>query len=158
MFREMRRRGQALSREQCEQLLEEQSRGVLSVAGDGGYPYGMPLNHYYDSGEGKLYFHGAAFGHKIEAVKRDPRVSYCVFERGTKDEGDWAYRVRSVIIFGRVFFVKDKERAMEICRKLCAGFPCPEGYAEREISKDGDRTLVFGIDIEDMKGKRVYEA
>lgn len=76
MFRPMRRFRQQLSDSECEQILKEEPRGVLSVHGEDGYPYGMPVNFLYE--DGKLYFHGAKQGHKIDALKKDNRVSFCV--------------------------------------------------------------------------------
>ena len=90
MFREMRRKTQALSGEECARVLAEERRGVLSVLGDEGYPYGMPLNHWYDPSNGHLYFHGGKIGHRVDAVKNNDKVSYCVYDKGTPSEGDWA--------------------------------------------------------------------
>lgn len=69
MFREMRRNKQAVSREGCVQILKTENRGVLSVVGDEGYPYAIPMNFYYEEKEEKLYFHCAREGHKIDAIK-----------------------------------------------------------------------------------------
>ena len=79
MFRTMRRSPQALSHEEMIDLLKTETRGVMSVQGDDGYPYGYPINHYYDEETNKIYIHGATFGHRVSAVKKDPKVSYCVF-------------------------------------------------------------------------------
>ncbi|MBR3146683.1 MAG: pyridoxamine 5'-phosphate oxidase family protein, partial [Eubacterium sp.] len=79
MFREMRRSPQALSHEEMIDLLKTETRGVMSVQGDDGYPYGFPINHYYDEEANRIYIHGANFGHRVDAVRRDPKVSYCVF-------------------------------------------------------------------------------
>ncbi len=57
MFREMRRTKQEMSREEAEAVLYGGSAGVLALAGDGGYPYAVPISYVYD-GE-KLYFHCA---------------------------------------------------------------------------------------------------
>ena len=65
----MRRFKQQVSEEACIEVLKNTKRGVLSVIGDDGYPYGMPINHYYSQEDGKLYFHGAKAGHKIDAIK-----------------------------------------------------------------------------------------
>ena len=69
MFREMRRKKQALSYEDCARILREERRGALSVIGDMGYPYAVPLNFYYDEAEETIYFHCAREGHKIDALK-----------------------------------------------------------------------------------------
>ena len=158
MFRKMRRSPQALSREEMIDLLNTETRGVMSVQGDDGYPYGFPINHYYDEEANKLYFHGANFGHRVDAVKRDPKVSYCVYEGEYQVEGDWAKYVKSVIVFGKAELIEDQDEVCRISRLICDKFPCPQEYVEYEISKDAPRTMVVAIDIEDMNGKLVHEA
>ena len=158
MFRKMRRSPQALSREEAVELLKTETRGVMSVQGDDGYPYGFPINHYYDEAANKLYFHGANFGHRVDAVKRDPKVSYCVYGGEYQVEGDWAKYVRSVIVFGKAELIEDRDEVMKWSRALCTKFPCPQEYVDMEIEKDAPRTLVIAIDIEDMNGKLVHEA
>ena len=76
MFREMRRKRQALSKEACEQILKDGKTGVLALLGDDDYPYTVPLNYCYENG--KLYFHCAKSGHKIDAVKKCAQASFCV--------------------------------------------------------------------------------
>lgn len=158
MFREMRRRPQALSREEITELLKSETRGVLSVQGDDGYPYGVPINHYYNEEDGRLYFHGAKFGHRVDAVRRDPKVSYCVFGQDERKDGDWAYYVKSVIVFGKAVLIEDQDEIMKICDKLCRKFPCSEEYIKGELEKDTKNTLLIAIDIEDINGKLVHEA
>jgi len=158
MFRKMRRSPQALSHEEMIEVLIKETRGVLSVQGDDGYPYGVPINHYYDEETNKLYFHGANFGHRVDAIKRDPKVSYCVFGQDYQKEGDWAKYVKSVIIFGKAELIEEQEEVEKWSRKLCDKFPCPPEYVEAEIEKDAARTLCFSIAIEDMNGKLVHEA
>ena len=158
MFREMRRKPQALTHEESVDLLKKETRGVMSVLGDDGYPYGFPINHYYDEEANKIYIHGANFGHRVDAVRRDPKVSYCVFGQDSQKEGDWAKYVKSVIVFGKAELIEDKAEIERICRLLCAKFPCTQEYIEHEIEHDTPRTLVIAIDIEDMNGKLVHEA
>lgn len=158
MFRKMRRSPQALSHEEIVDLLNNETRGVMSVQGDDGYPYGFPINHYYDEETNRLYFHGADFGHRVDSVKRDPKVSYCVYGGEYQHEGDWAKYVKSVIIFGKAELIEDKTEVARISRLICEKFPCPQEYIEMEIEKDTHRTLVIAIDIEDMNGKLVHEA
>ena len=158
MFRPMRRSPQALSHEEMIDLLKTETRGVMSVQGDNGYPYGYPINHYSDEEANKIYIHGATFGHRVSAVKKDPKVSYCVFGGEYQKEGDWAKYVKSVIVFGKAELVEDAEEIVRISRLLCDKFPCPPEYVEHEIEKDAPRTLVIAINIEDMNGKLVHEA
>ena len=158
MFRKMRRSVQALSREEMIDLLNTETRGVMSVQGDNGYPYGFPINHYFDEDANRIYIHGADFGHRVDAVRKDPKVSYCVFGQDFQKEGDWAKYVKSVIVFGKAELIEDHDEIVRISRLLCDKFPCPQEYVEHEIEKDAQRTLIVAIDIEDMNGKLVHEA
>ena len=158
MFRKMRRSVQALSHEEMIDLLKTETRGVMSVQGDNGYPYGFPINHYFDEDANRIYIHGADFGHRVDAVRKDPKVSYCVFGQDFQKEGDWAKYVKSVIVFGKAELIEDHDEIVRISRLLCDKFPCPQEYVEHEIEKDAQRTLIIAIDIEDMNGKLVHEA
>ena len=158
MFRELTRKKQALSREECLRILTEEKRGVLSVLGDDDYPYGMPLNHFYCEDDGKLYFHSGLKGHKIDAIRRNDKASFCVYDQGYRREGEWALNIRSVIVFGRVEIIEDRDKIYEIARKLSHKFPCDEEYIEREIRSAGPRTFMFALVPEHMTGKLVNEA
>lgn len=158
MFRKMRRGRQALSHEEIVDVLVKETRGVMSVQGDDGYPYGFPINHYYDEETNKLYFHGANFGHHIDAIKRDPKVSYCVYGQDFQREGEWAKNVKSVIVFGKAELIDDKDEMERLCRLICTKFPCTAEYIEAEVEKDLHRTLCIAINIEDINGKLVNEA
>ena len=114
MFREMLRKKQQLPEAECIDILKSQLRGVLSVLGDGDYPYGVPLNHYYNERDGKLYFHGGKQGHKIDAVRRHDKASFCVYDEGFRRDGEWALNIRSVIVFGRIEFIEDFVKALVI--------------------------------------------
>ena len=107
MFREMRRFKQQISQEECVRVLKEQPRGVLSMLGNDGYPYGIPLDHWYSEEDNTIYFHCAKTGHKIDAVTAYDKVSYCVYDEGYRKDGEWALNINSVIVFGRMKPVKD---------------------------------------------------
>lgn len=158
MFREMLRKKQALSREACIGLLKSERRGVLSVSGDDGYPYGMPMNHYYCEADGRIYFHGGKQGHKIDALKRCGKASFCVYDRGTREEGDWALRFRSVIVFGTVEMIDDPETVCRISDALSRKFTDDEGYIAQEIERFGSKTLLLALTPEHITGKQVREA
>ena len=157
MFRTMLRKKQQLSQEECIQVLKNERRGVLSVHGENGYPYGMPMNHWYCETDGKLYFHSGQAGHKIDAMKANNQASFCVFDSGFLKEGDWALNIKSVIVFGRVEFVKDQDRALAVSRELSYKFTDDETYIEDEIRHAGHRVLVFALVPEHMSGKLVNE-
>ena len=158
MFRPMRRIRQQISVEECVRILREEKRGVLSLAGENGYPYGIPMNHWYNPEDGKLYFHGAKEGHKLDALRKDNRVSYCVWDAGYRREGEWALNVNSVVAFGRISLVTDEEKVKLICEKLCRKFTDDEEYIERELRNALPRVQCLEMDIDHMTGKLVNES
>ena len=157
MFREMQRRKNQLSDAECIELLKTEKRGVLSVLGDDDYPYGTPLNHYYCEVDGKIYFHGGRKGHRLDAVRRHEKVSFCVHDEGVQCPGDWALTVRSVIVFGRVEVVEDRETVYAISRALSRKFTDDEAYIDRVIAEAGPATILLALTPEYMTGKRVKE-
>ena len=158
MFREMRRRNQALTQEECIAVLKEEKRGVLSVIGDDGYPYGTPIDHYYDEEDGKIYFHSGKIGHRIDAMRACDKVSYCVYREAYKDPEFWALNFHCVHVFGRVEFIEDVEKIEDICRKLSHKFTDDEAYIDDEVKKALKGTLCYAITIENMTGKKINEA
>ena len=158
MFREMIRIRQQLATEECIDILKRELRGVLSVLGGDGYPYGMPMNHYYCEEDGRIYFHGGKSGHKIDAVRRDNKASFCVYDRGVRQEGEWFLRIRSVIVFGRIEIIEDPAKTVEISRRLSRKFTADENYIENEIVRSGPGTLLLALVPEHMTGKLVKES
>jgi len=158
MFREIRRKRQQISNEECVEILKNEPRGVLSMIGDDGYPYGIPLNHWYCEEDGRLYFHGARAGHKIDAFRACDKVSYCVYDQGYRREGEWALNIRSVVVFGRIRLLEDEEETIRICSALCRKFTDDEEYLEKELKKDLSRVQCLELVPEHMTGKLVNEA
>ena len=158
MFRKMLRIKQQLTKEECIDILKHEPRGVLSVLGDDDYPYGMPLNHFYCEEDGKIYFHGGKRGHKVDAIKRHEKASFCVYDQGVRREDEWFLHIRSVIVFGRIEIIEDKAKTYEISRLLSYKFTTDEKYIEDEIQSAGERTLLFALIPEHMTGKMVQES
>ncbi len=158
MFRQMRRFKQQIPEEECIDVLKTELRGVLSVTGDDGYPYGMPLDHWYSEADGKLYFHCAREGHKLDAIMRNDKVSYCVMDKGFRKDGDWALNIRSVIIFGRMKVVEDEEKKREICTNICRRFTDDEEYLQKELKNAFPRVCCLELTPEHMTGKLVNES
>lgn len=157
MFRKMRRFKQQISDEECIRILKEQPRGVLSMLGDDGYPYGIPLDHLYME-DGHIYFHGAKEGHKIDAISGCDKVSYCVYDQGYRKEGEWALNINSVVVFGRIRIVEDEEKKKEICIKLLRKFSDDEAYIEHEMKNAFPRVNCLELIPEHMTGKFVCES
>ena len=158
MFRKMRRFNQQITDEECKQILIEEPRGILSMIGDDGYPYGIPLSHWYCEEDGKIYFHGAKEGHKIDSIVKCDKVSFCVYDKGYKKEGDWALNIKSVVIFGRIRLVTDTEKAKEICTNICRKFTDDEEYIQKELNNALSRVQCLELIPEHMTGKLVNES
>ncbi len=158
MFRPMRRFKQQISEAECIRILKEQPRGVLSLIGDDGYPYGIPLDHWYCEEDGKLYFHGAKEGHKIDAIASCDKVSYCVMDEGFRKEGEWALNINSVIVFGRISLVTDLEKAKLICTNITRKFTDDEAYLAHELEHAFPRVQCLELTPEHMTGKLVNES
>ena len=156
MFRPMRRKGQQLADNEAIEVLKNAKRGVLSVIGDNGWPYGMYLNPLYK--DGKIYFHGARTGHRMDALHKDSRASFTVIDEGVKDEGGWAYTFKSVIVFGHIEFIDNKDDAIAICRHLARRFTSDERHIEDEIGKAGGHVQVIALVPEHITCKRIHEA
>jgi len=158
MFREIARKKQALSREESIGLLKTEMRGVLSLVGDDGYPYGLPIDHWYNEEDGCLYFHSGPKGHKIDAMRENPKASFCIYDRGYREEGDWALHIKSVIVFGKIEIVEDHAKAIELTRALSFKYTPDAAYIQEEIDKYGHEVLVFRLVPEHITGKITREA
>lgn len=158
MFREMIRKNKQLPTEECIDILKNEKRGVLSVIGDDGYPYGMPMNHWYNEEDGNIYFHCGNVGHRLEALRKCDKVSFCTFDEGYRKEGDWALNIHSVIAFGRMEIIDDMDIIADITTKLSHKFTQDDAYIQKEIRVSGPRTLLLKLNVEHMCGKTVHEA
>ena len=157
MFREMRRSRQQLSAGECERILREGSYGVLAVSGDSGYPYAVPLSYAYE--DGKLYFHGARSGHRLDAVLRDQKTSFCVVGKDDVLPEKYTTRYVSVIAFGKAEVIEnetEKRHALE----LLGGKYNPSGTEEElehEVSGALNAALVTCLTCEHVTGKQAKE-
>lgn len=154
----MRRFKQELSHQDCIEVLRQEPRGVLSLIGENGYPYGIPMDYWYDEESGNLYFHGAREGHKLDAIRKCARASYCVMDQGFRREGEWALNIKSVVVFGEIAPVEDREKTLMVCTNLCRKFTEDEAYLEQELKSAGERVLCLELRPEHMTGKMVNES
>ena len=158
MFRELQRKNKQISMEECIELLKKETRGVLSVLGDGNYPYGMPMNHWYNEEDGKIYFHCGKSGHRLDALRKCNKVSFCTYDSGYREEGDWALHVKSVIVFGTIEIIDDMDTIADITRKLSYKFTQDEEYIRTEIEKYAKATLLLQLTPEHVCGKQITES
>ena len=155
-FRPMRRNRQQLSREDCERILGRCTSGVLALAGDGGYPYAVPLSYVYAAGS--IIFHSAVQGHKVDAIKRDNRCSFCVIDQDEIKPAEFTTYFRSVIAFGRISILENTHDKVQALRLLGRRYsPGDEHGLQHEIDKSLDHVLLLRLDIEHLSGKEAIE-
>ena len=157
-FKKMRRFKQEISKEECIQVLREAPRGVMAFHGENDYPYAIPLNQFYDEEDGKLYFHGAKEGLKLDLLAKNNKVCFTIMDSGFKKEGEWPWYIRSVLCLGRVEAVENQEKVIEQCRKLAEKFYQTKESIEKEIEKAGARVNMLCMTIDRMTGKLVKES
>lgn len=156
IFRPMRRKRQELTPEQCNEILNRATYGVLSVLGDADYPYGVPVNFVYR--DGKIYFHTAVTGHKVDAMKRHDKVSFTVVDKDDVVKEEYTTYFRSVIAFGRVRFIEDEQEKLQTLRWLGERFnPGDEAGLQREVHKGFNHLHMAEITIDHLTGKEAIE-
>lgn len=158
MFRELERKNKKLPDSKFIEILKNEKRGVLSVIGDGGYPYGMPMNHFYNQNDGCIYFHCGKSGHRIDSLKKNNKASFCVYDSGYCNEGEWALNIKCVIVFGNVDIIDDENIIKDICRKLSEKFTDDNDYINKEISAFASKTLLLRMNPEHICGKIIKES
>lgn len=156
MFREMRRSKQRLPREVAVEILERNTSGVLALSGDEGYPYAVPMSYVY--AEGKIYFHSAKNGHKIDAIQRNEKASFCVIDQDQIVPEQYTTFFRSVIVFGRLRLVEDMEEMRRIAATLAMKYSADfkEGIP-KEINASIRNMAVLELTIDHITAKEAIE-
>ena len=116
MFRKMRRKKQELTEKQCLDILRRAKTATLALSGDDGYPYSVPMNFVYE--DGKIYFHGAKEGHKIDAIKNNPKVSMSIIDQEDVIEEELTTYFRSVILFGKARILQEDDEIYHAIKTL----------------------------------------
>ena len=152
----MRRHRQQLSVEECIGILQKATSGTLALLGDGGYPYAVPISFVYD--DGKLYFHSAMSGHKVDAIRSCDKASFCVIDQDSVKPAEYTTYFRSVIAFGRIRIVEDEPEKLAIARILGNRYnPNQEEALQKELEHGLARMLAIRFDIEHLTGKEAIE-
>lgn len=159
MFREMRRIRQLMSAERASEVLTRCSNGVLACMGDEDYPYAVPLNYVWF--DGRIYFHSAKAGHKIDAIIKTPKVSFAVIDEDKIVSAEYTSYFRSVVIFGRARIVEHDDGDGEwtaAFRALVEKYSGdrPEEEKTTEIAKC-ERSHIIAIDVDHITGKEAKE-
>ena len=152
----MRRHRQQLSVEESISILQKATSGTLALLGDGGYPYAVPISFVYDNG--KLYFHSAMSGHKVDAIRSCNKASFCVIDQDSVKPAEYTTYFRSVIAFGRIRIVEAEAEKLAIARILGNRYnPNQEEALQKELEHGLARMLAIRFDIEHLTGKEAIE-
>lgn len=151
MFRDLRKEKRALTKDECENILNNANTGVLALHGDDDYPYAVPLNFIYE--DNKIYFHCAKEGHKIDSIKKDSKASFCVISKDTVVPEKLTTKYESIIAFGRVHIIKDDEEKLNSIKKLSFKY-APYKNSDTEIQKAWNSLIMLRFDIEHLSGKK----
>jgi hypothetical protein len=155
-FRDMRRKRQQLSESESIGILQKATSGTLALLGDNGYPYAVPISYIYH--EGKLYFHSALSGHKVDAIRGCDKASFCVIEQDDVQPKKYTTFFRSVIAFGRIHIIEDEAEKLTTARMLGNRYnPNDDESLKKEIESDFSRMLMIRFDIEHLTGKEAIE-
>ena len=160
MFREMRRHRQQLDPAKCHEVLAKAPRGVLSVIGDDGWPYGITVNFVFDpddGAQGALYLHAAREGHKLDAIAACDKVSFTCIDEGYQNEGEWWWYFNSVVCFCRASLVEDPQRKHDALFALARKYFPPSYDIEDDIARSGSRVNMIRLEVVHMTGKLVQE-
>jgi nitroimidazol reductase NimA-like FMN-containing flavoprotein (pyridoxamine 5'-phosphate oxidase superfamily) len=152
----MRRKTQTLSTEENIAILMKGTSGVLAVAGDDDYPYAVPLSYvYHDS---KIFFHCARSGHKLDAIARNPKVSFCVIDQDKVVPQEYTTYFRSVIAFGQARIVEDAVEKRSALEELAAKYS-PDQTQDRlqVIDEQFNHVCLVELAIEHLSGKEAIE-
>ena len=155
-FRDMRRKRQLLSEEDSIDILTKATAGTLALLGDNDYPYAVPISYVYL--ERKLYFHSALAGHKVDAIHKCDKASFCVIDKDEVHPEKYTTFFRSVIAFGRIHIIEDEQEKKETARMLGNRYnPNNDESLQKEIESGISRMLMIRLDIEHLTGKEAIE-
>ena len=126
------------------------------MLGDNDYPYAVPISYVY--ADGKLYFHSALNGHKVDAIRKYYKASFCVIEQDEVHPEKYTTFFRSVIAFGRIHIIEDETEKLETARMLGNRYnPNQEEALQKELENGLSRMLMIRFDIEHLTGKEAKE-
>lgn len=154
MTRTMRRFKQEIPQTEAERILRQGKYCILAVSGDDDYPYAVPVNYVYDGTS--VYIHSAAQGHKIDALRSNPKCSLCIVDKDDIVPDEFTSYFRSVIVFGKAQFIDQIDEKIEVLRLLGEKYS-PGIDPDAEISRFIKAVCIIRITIESITGKEAIE-
>lgn len=136
-------------------LLNRCHVGHLGTVGEDGWPMVKPVNFVFV--DGRIYFHSAQEGEKLEHIRHDRRVCFeaCLplkYVAASENPCTATYLYRSVIARGRADIILDPRERLLALDALMAKYQ-PEGgygsYPEEALAA----TAVVRIELEEIVGK-----
>lgn len=147
---EMRRHEKAISDlGYIETVLKDAPVGVLSLC-DGGEPYSIPVNFYYE--HGKIFIHCAKEGRKVDILRENPQVCFLVVHPVEVEETECggAMNYESILCLGAATF--SETSTYEDLSKIGAKYYECSTVTEEDCQK----TAMIRIEIERVSAKKGY--
>ena len=152
MFREMRSKANMLTNEEVENILKTSPNGTLALYGENGYPYSVPVNFVYS--DGKIYFHGAAEGYKLDCMKKDPHVSFSVIGKDYIAKENFTTLFSSVIAFGTIRVIDTIEEKIPVLEAMVGKYSAEFMESGKELIRKGCGSVAYELTIDHMTGKK----
>lgn len=152
MFREMRSKANILTNEEVENILKTSPNGTLALYGENGYPYSVPVNFVYS--DGKIYFHGAAEGYKLDCMKKDPHVSFSVIGKDDIAKENFTTLFSSVIAFGTIRVIDTMEEKIPVLEAMVGKYSAEFMESGKELIRKGCGSVAYELTIDHMTGKK----
>ena len=152
MFREMRSKANMLTNEEVENILKTSPNGTLALYGENGYPYSVPVNFVYS--DGKIYFHGAAEGYKLDCMKKDPHVSFSVIGKDDIAKENFTTLFSSVIAFGTIRVIDTMEEKIPVLEAMVGKYSAEFMESGKELISKGCGSVAYELTIDHMTGKK----
>lgn len=152
MFREMRSKANMLTNEEVENILKTSPNGTLALYGENGYPYSVPVNFVYS--DGKIYFHGAAEGYKLDCMKKDPHVSFSVICKDDIAKENFTTLFSSVIAFGTIRVIDTMEEKIPVLEAMVGKYSAEFMESGKELIRKGCGSVAYELTIDHMTGKK----
>ena len=149
MFKPLRKPEREMSKEFVEAILDGADYGVLFLLTEDGYPYGVPVNFVYHNNA--IYFHGGKAGLKYTSALSHPKACFTIVTKHLVLPKQYTTAYQSVIAFGTISFVEDKDEATQV---FCDKFVGPhKEEAKRRINAGLDYMALYKFEIEHITGK-----
>ena len=151
MQRPVRRSDRAIDVSDAIELLSTATYGVLSTVGSDGLPYAIPLS--YVLRDRVIYLHCAPEGRKLDNIKSNSAVSFCVVGHTKTLPSQFATEYKSAIASGKAKLIsgdEKREALIGILEKYSPDF-MKEGL--KYLAGKIDKVSVIRIDIDHISGK-----